>query len=188
MATTRLLAALRLAKGGRGLNILISSHLQDLLKFAWCIRWTWWRPDFKFSEVLMIRNGTLQFWTVFAKSTRMKGSYYRFCMWYTRYRLRVSSHCLIPSDDLNCSFLSFYKGILPPILAETPKRAVKFLTFEQYKDLFVHLSGSSTAGPEVSWWLIYFCRSEQVNNTLILFSLLTILLCRFCCSRVSELV
>ncbi|GFO35428.1 mitochondrial 2-oxodicarboxylate carrier [Plakobranchus ocellatus] len=32
--------------------------------------------------------------------------------------------------------LSFYKGILPPILAETPKRAVKFFTFEQYKSLF----------------------------------------------------
>ncbi|KAM7154926.1 mitochondrial 2-oxodicarboxylate carrier isoform 2-T2 [Molossus nigricans] len=29
----------------------------------------------------------------------------------------------------------FYKGILPPILAETPKRAVKFFTFEQYKKL-----------------------------------------------------
>ncbi|KAL3874916.1 hypothetical protein ACJMK2_037868 [Sinanodonta woodiana] len=32
--------------------------------------------------------------------------------------------------------LSFYKGILPPILAETPKRAVKFFTFERYKSLF----------------------------------------------------
>ncbi|GFS25354.1 mitochondrial 2-oxodicarboxylate carrier [Elysia marginata] len=32
--------------------------------------------------------------------------------------------------------LSFYKGILPPILAETPKRATKFFTFEQYKSLF----------------------------------------------------
>ncbi|XP_038636739.1 mitochondrial 2-oxodicarboxylate carrier isoform X1 [Scyliorhinus canicula] len=31
--------------------------------------------------------------------------------------------------------LGFYKGILPPILAETPKRAVKFLTFEQYKKI-----------------------------------------------------
>ncbi|XP_046874142.1 mitochondrial 2-oxodicarboxylate carrier isoform X6 [Hypomesus transpacificus] len=29
----------------------------------------------------------------------------------------------------------FYKGIVPPILAETPKRAVKFFTFEQYKKL-----------------------------------------------------
>ncbi|XP_029454841.1 mitochondrial 2-oxodicarboxylate carrier isoform X2 [Rhinatrema bivittatum] len=29
----------------------------------------------------------------------------------------------------------FYKGIFPPILAETPKRAVKFFTFEQYKKL-----------------------------------------------------
>ncbi|KAK3736886.1 hypothetical protein RRG08_000631 [Elysia crispata] len=32
--------------------------------------------------------------------------------------------------------LSFYKGILPPILAETPKRATKFFAFEQYKSLF----------------------------------------------------
>ncbi|CAH0625250.1 unnamed protein product [Chrysodeixis includens] len=31
---------------------------------------------------------------------------------------------------------SFWKGIVPPILAETPKRAVKFATFEQYKKLF----------------------------------------------------
>jgi solute carrier family 25 2-oxodicarboxylate transporter 21 len=31
----------------------------------------------------------------------------------------------------------FYKGILPPIVAETPKRATKFFTFEQYKQLFV---------------------------------------------------
>lgn len=33
-------------------------------------------------------------------------------------------------------FFSIYKGILPPILAETPKRAVKFFTFEQYKKVF----------------------------------------------------
>lgn len=33
--------------------------------------------------------------------------------------------------------LSFYKGILPPILAETPKRATKFFTFEQYKKVFL---------------------------------------------------
>lgn len=32
--------------------------------------------------------------------------------------------------------LSFYKGILPPLLAETPKRAVKFFTFEQYKTMY----------------------------------------------------
>lgn len=29
--------------------------------------------------------------------------------------------------------LSYWKGILPPILAETPKRATKFVCFEQYK-------------------------------------------------------
>ena len=33
-------------------------------------------------------------------------------------------------------FLAIYKGIVPPILAETPKRATKFFTFEQYKKLF----------------------------------------------------
>lgn len=40
--------------------------------------------------------------------------------------------------------LSFWKGILPPILAETPKRAVKFLTFEQYKRFFLFGSPSPT--------------------------------------------
>ncbi|CAH1371204.1 unnamed protein product [Tenebrio molitor] len=40
---------------------------------------------------------------------------------------------------------SFWKGIIPPILAETPKRAVKFFTFEQYKQLF--LFGSPTPTP-----------------------------------------
>ncbi|XP_060790146.1 mitochondrial 2-oxodicarboxylate carrier isoform X1 [Neoarius graeffei] len=34
----------------------------------------------------------------------------------------------------------FYKGILPPILAESPKRAVKFFTFEQYKNLLSYTS------------------------------------------------
>ncbi|KAL4238235.1 hypothetical protein ACF0H5_002947 [Mactra antiquata] len=36
----------------------------------------------------------------------------------------------------NEGLLSFYKGILPPLLAETPKRAVKFFTFERYKNMF----------------------------------------------------
>ncbi|XP_076311486.1 mitochondrial 2-oxodicarboxylate carrier isoform X2 [Tachypleus tridentatus] len=40
--------------------------------------------------------------------------------------------------------LSFYKGILPPILAETPKRAVKFFTFEQYKKMFLFGATSPT--------------------------------------------
>ncbi|EDW78447.1 uncharacterized protein Dwil_GK16434 [Drosophila willistoni] len=31
---------------------------------------------------------------------------------------------------------SYWKGIMPPILAETPKRAIKFLVFEQTKPLF----------------------------------------------------
>ncbi|XP_056402215.1 mitochondrial 2-oxodicarboxylate carrier isoform X3 [Hyla sarda] len=42
--------------------------------------------------------------------------------------------------ELSRRFLGFYKGILPPILAETPKRAVKFFTFEQYKKLLSPLT------------------------------------------------
>ncbi|CAG2220630.1 ODC [Mytilus edulis] len=36
--------------------------------------------------------------------------------------------------------LSFYKGILPPLCAEMPKRAVKFFTFEQYKTMYSYNS------------------------------------------------
>uniref|UniRef100_A0AAY5KVW4 Mitochondrial 2-oxodicarboxylate carrier n=1 Tax=Esox lucius TaxID=8010 RepID=A0AAY5KVW4_ESOLU len=43
----------------------------------------------------------------------------------------------------NEGIYGFYKGILPPILAETPKRAVKFFTFEQYKKL-LSFTGLST--------------------------------------------
>lgn len=39
---------------------------------------------------------------------------------------------------------ALYKGILPPILVETPKRAVKFLTFEQYKRFFMFGSDKPT--------------------------------------------
>ncbi|XP_076034144.1 mitochondrial 2-oxodicarboxylate carrier [Oratosquilla oratoria] len=35
----------------------------------------------------------------------------------------------------NEGLLSLYKGVLPPVLVETPKRAVKFLSFEIYKQL-----------------------------------------------------
>uniref|UniRef100_A0AAV2JFV6 Mitochondrial 2-oxodicarboxylate carrier n=1 Tax=Knipowitschia caucasica TaxID=637954 RepID=A0AAV2JFV6_KNICA len=35
----------------------------------------------------------------------------------------------------NEGVFGFYKGILPPIVAETPKRACKFFCFEQYKKL-----------------------------------------------------
>lgn len=40
---------------------------------------------------------------------------------------------------------SLWKGIIPPILAETPKRAVKFFTFEQYKKLFMFGSTAPTS-------------------------------------------
>lgn len=42
---------------------------------------------------------------------------------------------------------SYWKGILPPILAETPKRATKFVCFEQYKRFFMF--GSDKATPMV---------------------------------------
>lgn len=62
--------------------------------------------------------------------------------------------------------LSFWKGILPPILAETPKRAVKFLTFEQYKQFFMF--GSPTPTPLVSFFLLYQFFIIFVNLCLLL--------------------
>lgn len=44
---------------------------------------------------------------------------------------------------------SLWKGIIPPILAETPKRATKFVCFEQFKRFF--LFGSDRATPLVSY-------------------------------------
>ncbi|XP_060658854.1 mitochondrial 2-oxodicarboxylate carrier-like [Drosophila nasuta] len=40
--------------------------------------------------------------------------------------------------------LSFWKGLLPPILAETPKRAIKFLVFEQTRHFFQFGSAKPT--------------------------------------------
>ncbi|XP_045480666.1 mitochondrial 2-oxodicarboxylate carrier-like [Harmonia axyridis] len=37
----------------------------------------------------------------------------------------------------NEGILSFWKGILPPILVETPKRAIKFFTFGEFQRLFM---------------------------------------------------
>ncbi|KAH8236016.1 hypothetical protein KR038_000070 [Drosophila bunnanda] len=45
----------------------------------------------------------------------------------------------------NEGITSYWKGIMPPILAETPKRAIKFLVFEQTKPLFQF--GSPTPTP-----------------------------------------
>lgn len=41
-------------------------------------------------------------------------------------------------------FYALWKGIIPPILAETPKRAAKFLCFEQYQKLFMFGSDKPT--------------------------------------------
>nr|XP_020657650.1 mitochondrial 2-oxodicarboxylate carrier isoform X2 [Pogona vitticeps] len=50
----------------------------------------------------------------------------------------------------------FYKGILPPILAETPKRAVKFFTFEQYKKLLGNVLLSPALQPST------FAKARQI--------------------------
>lgn len=56
----------------------------------------------------------------------------------------------------NEGFFAIYKGILPPILAETPKRATKFFTFEQYKKLFSFGSPSNQAYVNSSSLKFYF--------------------------------
>lgn len=48
---------------------------------------------------------------------------------------------------------AYYKGIIPPILAETPKRATKFLCFEQYKRFFMF--GSDKPTPLVRFQFIF---------------------------------
>ncbi|CAG0924268.1 unnamed protein product, partial [Notodromas monacha] len=77
----------------------------------------------------------------------------------TRFQLQTGSFKAGPNDLHNYSgvidcfrkiyraegFLSYWKGLLPPIIVETPKRAIKFLTFEQYKRFF--LFGSPTPTP-----------------------------------------
>ncbi|XP_031213164.1 mitochondrial 2-oxodicarboxylate carrier [Mastomys coucha] len=50
--------------------------------------------------------------------------------------LRGSFRMIFRTEGL----FGFYKGIIPPILAETPKRAVKFSTFELYKKFLGHMS------------------------------------------------
>lgn len=49
--------------------------------------------------------------------------------------------------------LSFWKGIIPPILAETPKRAWKFFTFAQFTKAFNFNGPDSKPSPLV---LTYF--------------------------------
>ncbi|EFN80775.1 Mitochondrial 2-oxodicarboxylate carrier [Harpegnathos saltator] len=77
----------------------------------------------------------------------------------TRFQLQVKTTKLDPSyytgiyDCMNKMYKTeglpaFWKGILPPIIVETPKRAVKFFTFEQYKQFF--LFGASAPTPLVT--------------------------------------
>lgn len=56
---------------------------------------------------------------------------------------RSIAHCFTTMYRTE-GFMSFYKGILPPIFAEMPKRAVKFFCFERYQDI---LSGDGPKTP-----------------------------------------
>ena len=60
--------------------------------------------------------------------------------------------------------LSFWKGILPPILVETPKRAWKFLTFEQFKILFNFGGKDATPTPLVSTLGLYLVSTYLLNT------------------------
>jgi len=40
-------------------------------------------------------------------------------------------------------FLSFWKGVFPPLLVQTPKRAYKFLAFTQFRGLVDMLEGDA---------------------------------------------
>ena len=42
---------------------------------------------------------------------------------------------------------SFWKGIVAPLLVETPKRAWKFCTFEQFKNAFNYRGRDKTPSP-----------------------------------------
>ncbi|KAM5242405.1 mitochondrial 2-oxodicarboxylate carrier isoform 3-T3 [Hipposideros larvatus] len=57
----------------------------------------------------------------------------------------------------------FYKGILPPILVETPKRAVKFFTFEQYKKLLGSVSLSPALQPSTMSYARHIIKKEGLG-------------------------
>jgi len=75
----------------------------------------------------------------------------------TRFQLQSSS--LSPTDPHHYSGVrdcmvkmyrqeglrSFWKGLLPPVMVETPKRAWKFFTFEQFQKVFLFGSDKPTA-------------------------------------------
>jgi len=74
----------------------------------------------------------------------------------TRAQLRVgrdASMFSILFDMIKKDGFKMYRGILPPILVEAPKRAIKFASNERYKPLFLDkngkLSGSGATGAGV---------------------------------------
>lgn len=61
---------------------------------------------------------------------------------------------------------AFYKGIIPPICAETPKRATKFFMFEIYQNTFNPFLGRpSSADPnkKIKTPLVYSRTSKPIQ-------------------------
>ncbi|XP_013401318.1 mitochondrial 2-oxodicarboxylate carrier [Lingula anatina] len=65
------------------------------------------------------------------------------------HRYRGIAHCFTTIYKQE-GFLSFYKGILPPMCAEFPKRAIKFFMYERFKRLY-GLAGDSIPNWGVLW-------------------------------------
>lgn len=63
---------------------------------------------------------------------------------------RGTFDCLLKMKK-NEGLLACYKGILPPILIEIPKRAVKFGSFEQFKKLFLNENERPTPSVNVNF-------------------------------------
>ncbi|CAK9827918.1 Mitochondrial 2-oxodicarboxylate carrier [Anthophora retusa] len=57
-------------------------------------------------------------------------------------------HDCLKKMYVNEGLAAFWKGIIPPVIMETPKRAVKFFSFEQYKKLFNSHTSQS---------MVFFC-------------------------------
>lgn len=123
-------------------NILTS--LQVSSKSASCIRWIWSKRDYNCkSKRQMFQHKLETTWVGIVRwncfdllSAHYRQVYYNGVFDCARKMIRSEG------------MFALYKGILPPILVETPKRAVKFLTFEQLKPLFMF--GADKPTPLVS--------------------------------------
>ena len=129
--------------------------VQVSLRYASCIRWTLWRPGFKWihrtrewptassrridprasedSTRFDFKLDQTNYVPIYDQTLRISGIFSRHSGFQV-FRYKVAG----------ITGFMYFQGILPPILAETPKRATKFFTFEQYKNIFA-IQGVSPA-------------------------------------------